>query len=65
MRESVLDDIPGIGPKRKQLLLKHFGSVRRLAAATPEVIAAVPGIGAATAALILAALRGGSSSRKQ
>ena len=60
MRESVLDDIPGIGPKRKHLLLKHFGSVRRLAAASPKTLAAVPGIGSATAALILAALHGDS-----
>lgn len=56
MRESVLDDIPGIGAKRKRLLLQHFGSVRRLAAASPEAVAAVPGIGAATAALIIASL---------
>jgi len=45
IRESVLDDIPGIGPIRKQRLLAHFGSVRRLLSAGPEAIAAVPGIG--------------------
>jgi excinuclease ABC subunit C len=45
IKESVLDDIPGIGPKRKQLLIKHFGSVRRLLKADPDSIAAVPGIG--------------------
>ena len=42
---SVLDDIPGIGPRRRRRLLQHFGSVRRLASASAEEIAAVPGIG--------------------
>ena len=42
---SVLDDVPGIGPQRRRRLLKEFGSLRRLAAATPEEIAAVPGFG--------------------
>ena len=41
---SVLDDIPGVGPKRKQVLLKHFGSVKRLKEASVEDIAAVPSI---------------------
>ncbi len=44
-RESILDEIDGIGPARRQALLRAFGSIRRLAAATPEHIAAVPGIG--------------------
>ena len=48
--ESVLDDFPGIGGKRKQLLLQTFGSVKRLRAATAEEIAAVPGFGGKTAA---------------
>ncbi len=43
--ESVLDDIPGLGEKRKALLLQTFGSVKRLAAASAEDIAAVPGVG--------------------
>ncbi|MGA0370046.1 MAG: excinuclease ABC subunit UvrC, partial [Kiritimatiellia bacterium] len=30
IRESLLDDIPGIGNKRKQILLRHFGSVQRI-----------------------------------
>jgi len=58
IRESVLDEIPGIGKKRKELLLRHFGSVRRLAAAAPEAIAAVPGIGPQMAELVAEALRG-------
>lgn len=42
---SQLDTIPGIGPARRQLLLKHFGSVARLRAATAEELATAPGIG--------------------
>ena len=42
---SVLDDIPGIGPGLKASLLGKFGSVARIAAASEEDIAAVPGIG--------------------
>jgi len=45
IRESLLDDIPGIGEKRKQTLLKHFGSVERMRRATREEIARAPGIG--------------------
>lgn len=52
LRESTLDAVPGIGPKRKAFLLKTFGSVRRLAAAEVAEVAAVPGIGPATAAAI-------------
>lgn len=58
IRESALDDIPGVGAKRKQLLLKHFGSVRRLGRATPEAIAEVEGIGTDMAELIWQALQG-------
>jgi excinuclease ABC subunit C len=57
IRESILDDIPGIGARRKQELLKHLGSLRRIEKASEEAIAAVPGIGLATARLIKAALR--------
>jgi excinuclease ABC subunit C len=48
--ESVLDEFPGLGPKRKQALLQAFGSVKRLAAAGVERIAAVPGVGGKLAA---------------
>jgi len=37
--KSALEDIPGIGPKRRQLLLQHFGSIENLKRATPEEIA--------------------------
>src|SRR5438477_10936554 len=40
---SVLEEIPGIGDKRKRALLGHFGSLRRIRAATPEEIAQVEG----------------------
>jgi excinuclease ABC subunit C len=43
--ESVLDEFPGIGERRKQALLKKFGSVQRLRTATLEQLAAVPGFG--------------------
>ncbi len=41
---SALDAIPGIGPKRRQTLIKTFGSLERLSRASREEIAAVPGI---------------------
>ena len=48
--ESVLDEFPSIGEKRKAALLKKFGSVQRLRTATLEQIAAVPGFGGKAAA---------------
>jgi excinuclease ABC subunit C len=47
--ESVLDEFPGIGERRKAALLKKFGSVQRLKTATLEQIAAVPGFGGKSA----------------
>jgi excinuclease ABC subunit C len=41
---SVLDDIPGIGPKRKKALIRHFGSARAIAAATVDELTAVDGM---------------------
>ncbi|MDH4136847.1 MAG: excinuclease ABC subunit UvrC, partial [Anaerolineae bacterium] len=41
---STLEDIPGIGPKRRQALLKHFGSFEGIRAATMEELMAVPGM---------------------
>ena len=43
--ESVLDEFPGIGDRRKQALLKKFGSVRRMQLATVEQLAEVSGFG--------------------
>ena len=53
---SALDNVAGLGPARRAALLKRFGSVKRLAAATPEEIATVPGIGPRLAQTITAAL---------
>lgn len=44
MIRSELDDIPGIGPVKKKLLLKHFGSVRALKEASEEAIEKLKGI---------------------
>ena len=44
MVASILDDVPGLGPKRRKQLLKHFGSVKRMREASLEEIEAVPGI---------------------
>lgn len=43
--ESILDEFPGMGEKRKMALLKKFGSVQRIRLAPVEQIAEVPGIG--------------------
>ncbi|QTE31131.1 excinuclease ABC subunit UvrC [Pengzhenrongella sicca] len=56
MTVSVLDDVPGLGPARSRSLLTHFGSVKRLRAASVEEIASVPGMGERTAAAVVAAL---------
>ena len=50
---SSLDAIPGVGPARRRRLLRAFGSVRKLAEASVEEIASVPGIGPALAAEVL------------
>jgi excinuclease ABC subunit C len=57
---SALDEVPGLGPARRKTLLKQFGSVRKLGAASVEEIAAVPGIGPKLAATIVAALAPGA-----
>ncbi len=53
---SALDDIPGIGPKRRKLLLRTFGSIARLKAASFDDVAKV--VGEATAKKLLAGLAG-------
>ncbi|WP_155351626.1 excinuclease ABC subunit UvrC [Acrocarpospora pleiomorpha] len=58
LKESALDEVPGLGPARRQALLRHFGSVKRLSDATAEEIREVPGIGPSTAEAIVAALQG-------
>ena len=44
MTASVLDEVPGVGPKRRKILIRSFGSVKRLKDATVEEVAAVKGI---------------------
>jgi excinuclease ABC subunit C len=54
--ESILDDFPGIGGRRKAALLKKFGSVQRLRLTPVEKIAEVPGFGGKIAAELKAFL---------
>ncbi len=56
MTRSVLDDVPGIGPKRKRLLMREFGSLKRLREADEERIAAIPGVPAEVAHAVWQAL---------
>ncbi|MFI8004289.1 excinuclease ABC subunit UvrC [Streptomyces sp. NPDC086010] len=56
IRTSPLDDVQGLGETRKQALIKHFGSVKRLRQATIDEICEVPGIGRRTAESVAAAL---------
>jgi excinuclease ABC subunit C len=58
MTASALDAVRGLGEARRKALVTHFGSLARLRQASVEEITAVPGIGAATAAAVLEALRG-------
>ena len=52
MVESLLDDVPGLGEVRRKALIRHFGSLKKLRAATVEEISAVPGFGRVTATAI-------------
>ncbi|PVC87982.1 excinuclease ABC subunit UvrC [Streptomyces sp. CS131] len=56
IRTSPLDDVSGLGETRKQALIKHFGSVKKLRQATIDEICEVPGIGRRTAESVAAAL---------
>jgi excinuclease ABC subunit C len=53
---SELDTVPGLGPARRATLLRQFGSLRKLTAATVEEIAQAPGFGQVTAEAVYAAL---------
>lgn len=55
--ESILDEFPNIGERRKAALLKKFGSVQRMRMATVEQIAEVPGFGGKAAAELKAFLQ--------
>jgi excinuclease ABC subunit C len=54
--QSVLEEIPGVGPARRRALLRHFGSLKRLRAASPEQVVAVPGLPEGVARQVYAAL---------
>jgi excinuclease ABC subunit C len=58
MVESALDDVPGLGDTRRKALLRHFGSLKRLKAATVDEVMEVPGVGRRTAETVVAALGG-------
>ncbi|WP_285776140.1 excinuclease ABC subunit UvrC [Microtetraspora sp. NBRC 13810] len=60
-KESALDAVPGLGPARRQALLRHFGSVKRLREAGTAEICEVPGFGPALAEVIVSALKGEDS----
>jgi excinuclease ABC subunit C len=58
---SVLDTVPGLGPVRAKSLLRHFGSVRNLRAASQEELQGVPGVGPALALAVHTALHAEAS----
>jgi excinuclease ABC subunit C len=55
-RESMFDQLEGVGPVRRRALLQHFGSAERVAEATQEELEGVPGVPAKTARRIYAQL---------
>ena len=55
-RESMFDQLVGVGPVRRRALLQHFGSADRVVAATQEELEGVPGVPAKTARQIYAQL---------
>jgi excinuclease ABC subunit C len=57
VKESVLDDCPGVSENRKAALLRAFGSITRLRRATAEEIAEVPGVGKALAEQVVSFLQ--------
>jgi excinuclease ABC subunit C len=57
MTTSILEGVPGLGATRRKMLLTHFGSLRRLSAASVDELVTVPGIGRRTAELIVTTLR--------
>ena len=61
MTVSALDVVPGLGPAKHKALMKHFGSVRKIRAATVEDIARVNGFGPGLAERVVAALGSGQA----
>ena len=58
-RQSALDEVAGVGPRRKRELLAHFGSVASIKGSSVEEISKVPGISRKLAADIHGVLHGG------
>jgi excinuclease ABC subunit C len=58
MTNSALDGIPGLGDVKRKALLRQFGSVKRIRAATTEELVEVQGIGRALADVIQRELTG-------
>jgi excinuclease ABC subunit C len=65
MTASALDEVKGLGESRRNALIRHFGSVRKLSQASEEEIAALPGFGKATAEAVVAALRAQTKQREE
>lgn len=57
MTASVLDEVPGVGPTRKKAIMRHFGSMKRLRAASVEEIESVKGVPADVARAVHESLR--------
>ncbi|MFI4956676.1 MAG: excinuclease ABC subunit UvrC [Gammaproteobacteria bacterium] len=64
MKTSTLEGIPGVGPKRRQALLKHFGGLQGLKAARVEAIAKVPFISLSLAQTIFDYLHGNEDKQR-
>ena len=63
MTVSMLDEVEGVGPTRKRAIMRHFGSMKRLRAASAEDIAAVKGVPADVAQAVFDTLRGWEAQR--
>ena len=57
---SALEDVPGVGQKRKRELLKHFGSLKKVRVATVEELLRAPGMSRAAAEAVVRYFRGDS-----
>lgn len=57
LSRSILDEIPGIGPRRKKILLNHFGSIDAIAQASLEELATLPGMNRRVAGEVLSFIK--------
>ena len=62
---SILDDVPGVGAKRKRAIMRHFGSMKRLRAASAEDIAAVRSVPTSVAQEVYDTLRAWDAERDE